>query len=215
MKYNLLVNKRKCINCNNNMNLNKSSDKKDGLIWRCRHLGNNKHDNKINIRVGSIFEFMKNDIRILYFIIFYNFIERRSIKQTHYNCIEFSKKLNLETISKKNISKFMNIIRIKINNFFHAYWNINQIGIETTNDGKIRLEVDESKIITYDNQVRWMLGIVDRGSKEIRVFYLNNDRTKKKIMPIIIKNIYTPQNIIYNNTNSDSFNPATRIYTDC
>ena len=46
MKTNLLVNKRKCTSCNNYMKLNNYIDKKDGLIWRCRDLGNNKHDKK-------------------------------------------------------------------------------------------------------------------------------------------------------------------------
>jgi hypothetical protein len=55
------------------MNLNKTKNKKDGYVWRCSKRGIYKHDIKINIRYKSIFENMKTDLRLLYFIIFYNF----------------------------------------------------------------------------------------------------------------------------------------------
>ena len=54
---------------------------------------------------------MKTDIRLLYFIIFYNFVDNKSINQIFLNCKELSNQLNIETISKKNISKFCNIFR--------------------------------------------------------------------------------------------------------
>ena len=110
MKHKLLVDKMKCDKCDNFMHLNGT---KDGLIWRCSHIGLNKHDNKCNIRYKSIFESMKSDIRLLYFILFNNFIKRKSINQTYYNCREFSKQIKIENISKKAISKFVNIIRLK------------------------------------------------------------------------------------------------------
>ena len=60
MKHKLLVDKMKCDKCDNFMHLNGT---KDGLIWRCSHIGLNKHDNKCNIRYKSIFESMKSGIR--------------------------------------------------------------------------------------------------------------------------------------------------------
>ena len=78
---NIILNKRICEVCHNVMNLNLDNSKKDGLIWRCKHKGNNKHDIKYNIRNNSIFENSKADIRLLHFIIFYNFIERKSINK--------------------------------------------------------------------------------------------------------------------------------------
>ena len=142
MNYKLLVDKMKCDICDDFMHLNVCNTTKDGLIWRCSHLGLNKHDNKCNIRKKSIFENMKSDIRLLYLIIFNNFIERTSIKQTYYNCREFSNQLKIETISIKSISKFMNIIRLKIMNRFHNKWSHNQIGIEPSDNGKPRIEID-------------------------------------------------------------------------
>ena len=214
MTKNIILNNRNCDVCNNLMNLNVDNSKKNGLIWRCKHTGINKHDIKCNIRNNSIFENLKADIRILYFIIFYNFIDRKSIKQTYLNCKEFSTSLNIETISKSGISKFTNIIRLKIMKYYHNIWNHNQIWVELDESGKSRIEVDESKIVTINNEVRWMLGITDRATKEVRIFYLNNDRAKEHILPIIKKNVYTFPLRIINNQDNDTYNPATRIYTD-
>ncbi len=55
MYNNIILNKRICDVCHNVMNLNLDNCKKDGLIWRCKHKGNNKHDIKCNIRNNSIF----------------------------------------------------------------------------------------------------------------------------------------------------------------
>ena len=103
----------KCDKCDNFMHLNVCNGTKDELIWRCSHIGLNKYDNKCNIRYKSIFESMKSDIRLLYFILFNNFIETKSINQNYYNCREFSKQIKIENISKKAFSKFVNIIRLK------------------------------------------------------------------------------------------------------
>ena len=78
-------------------------------------------------------------------LIFNNFIERKSINQTYYNCREFSKQIKIETISKKAISKFMNVIRLKIMDNVHNKWSHNQIGTEPAGNGKPRIELDESK----------------------------------------------------------------------
>lgn len=58
-----------CEKCSQYMNLNKSKNKKDGYVWRCSKRGINPHDIKINIRFKSIFEKVKTDLRLLYFII--------------------------------------------------------------------------------------------------------------------------------------------------
>lgn len=60
-----------------------------------------------------------------------------------------------------------------------------------------------------------MLGFVGRGTKEVRVYYINNDRTKEKILPIVKKNVYSYHRRIINNNDPDENFPATRIFTDC
>jgi hypothetical protein len=47
----------------------------------------------------------------------------------------------------------MNKIRLKIMKYYHYIWNNNQLGIEPDESGKSRIEVDESKIVTINNEV--------------------------------------------------------------
>ena len=89
----------------------------------------------------------------------------------------------------------MNILRVKIMKYYHNIQNINQLGIEPDEIGKSRIEVDESKIVTINNEVGWMLGITDRATKEVRIFYLNNGRTKEHILPFII--IFNIKKIVF------------------
>ena len=49
----------------------------------------------------------KVDIRNLYFLNIYNFIENKSVKNSYINSKEFSKQLKLDYISKISVSKFL------------------------------------------------------------------------------------------------------------
>ena len=49
---------------------------------------------------------------------------------------------------------------------------------EPCSDGKSKIEIGESKFITYDERVRWMFGLVDR-EYDIRIFYLDDNRQKE------------------------------------
>ena len=65
-------------------------------------------------------KFFQNGIlRIWTHPLFYKFIENKSIKDRYLNCKELSKQLKIENVIKKIISKFLNNIRIKINNEIH------------------------------------------------------------------------------------------------
>ena len=211
----LLKKENICPKCNNSMHLTNNKNFKDKICWRRTKKGNNSHDIKINIRNGSIFSLMKCDLRILYFIIFNNFTKNNSVNATFRNCKEFCKDLKLETISRKYIGKIFNIIRHKIMENTHSYWNNNYMGMVPGVDGKSRIEIDESKLITFDNNIRWMFGLVDRNKYDIRLFFVNNNRVKETLLPIIIKNVYTYQNILNNNEGKNAEYLATRIYSDC
>ena len=53
-----------------------------------------------------------------------------------------------------------------------------------------KINIEESKIINYNNEVIWILRIYDRDSNDIRIFYVDKNRTKECLFPIIKKNIY-------------------------
>lgn len=96
----------------------------------------------------------------------------------------------------------------------HKLWNEKQLGTEPCINGKSYCEIDESKIINYNNQTRWMLGIYDRGSHEIRIFFVDNNRTKENLLLIIKKNNYTYYNSIINNEDPNDEIYPTRILSD-
>ena len=118
-------------------------------------------------------------------------------------------------MSRKLVSKFFNIIRIKIKNKMHKKWNENQLETEPWKNGKRYCEVDESKIINYNNETRWMFGIYDRGTNEVRIFFVDNNRTKETLLQIIKKHVYTYYNIIENNFDPNEDIYPTRIFSDC
>ena len=59
-----------------------------------------------------------------------------------------------------------------------------------------------------------MFGIYDRGSKEVRIFFVDNNRTKEALLPIIKENINTYSNHIWNNVDINPETPVTKIYSD-
>ena len=176
--------------------------------------GSDPHDIKVNIRNNSIFNNFKTDIRLLYFLLFYNFIENKSVKDSYLNCKELSKQLKIENVTKRIISKFFNKIRIKIKNKMHKKWEEIKLGTEPCHNGKTYCEIDESKIINYNNETRWMFGIYDRGTYEIKIFFVDNNRTKETLLPIIKKHVYTYYNSIENNIDPNDEIYFTRIFSD-
>ena len=97
----------------------------------------------------------------------------------------------------------------------HKSWNENKLGIEPCINGKCYCEIDESKIINYNNEKRWMFGIYDRGSNDVRIFYVDKNRTKEMLLPIINKHIYTYYEHIEINNDPNVINSLTRIFSDC
>ena len=80
-------------------------------------------------------------------------------------------KINTCFIPLKAIIKFFRNIRHQIKINLHKEWENNKLGIDPTIDGKPRLELEESKIISYNNSTKWMFVIFIRATYEIRVFF--------------------------------------------
>ena len=61
-----------------------------------------------------------------------------------------------------------------------------------------------------------MFGIINRATKEARVFSVLNNRTKENLLPIIKNNIATDENAINEEEElSEDESVKTRIYSDC
>ena len=78
----------------------------------------------------------------------------------------------------------------------YKLWSENLMGTEPGIDGKTLIEIDESKITTLGNSVRWMFGLVERNNFDIRIFFVNDNRHKETLLPII-KKIFIVIMIIY------------------
>lgn len=80
-------------------------------------------------------------------------MENKSLKVSLRNAKEFCKDITIDFIALKTIIKFYMTVRHQIKINLHKEWQVNQLGIEPTQDGITRLELDESKIITYEHMI--------------------------------------------------------------
>ena len=114
---------------------------------------------------------------VIYFLTFYCFTEKYSLDKSF---IEINDNKNLfwgKSCSKKSIGKLYSLLREKIKKTMHKIWNNTVIGENITDNGYPAFEIDESEIIGNNEVIYWMFGLIDRVSKECRVFCVLNDRT--------------------------------------
>ena len=81
--------------------------------------------------------------------------------------------------------------------------------MEPAEEGLPRIEIDKSEVIGNSEKILWMFGLIDRSSKEARIFSVMNDRRKEKLLSLIKNNAYTYDII------EDNRDYRTRIYSDC
>ena len=211
-KNEILARVQYCPKCGKQMNLENNQNYMDRKVWRCRSKIMN-HDIKKNIRDNSVFELVNIPLPIIYFLIFYCFTEKFSIEKSF---IEINDNKNLfegQICTKNAISKLFSLLREKIKNNMHKIWNYKLMGDNLTDKGYPVFEIDESEIIGNNDVIYWMFGIIDRITKESRVFCVLNDRTANNLMKIIKDNIGTNEN--QDMDLDEEYLENTRIYSDC
>ena len=104
-------------------------------------------------------------------------------------------------------------MREKIKNKMHNIWNKELMDSNISDKGYPFFEIDESEIIGNNQVIYWMFGMIDRISKDCRVFCVLNDRTYDNLMKIIKDNIGTNENEDMDLDEESLEN--TRIYSDC
>ena len=78
------------------------------------------------------------------------------------------------------------------------------------------VEIDESEIIGNGNDIYWVFGLIDRNTKETRIFSILNNRTKRNLIKYVKNNVYTSnEDDINNDEYSENELLNTRIYSDC
>ena len=210
---NNIISKTKfCSKCGKPMILESNITYMDGKVWRCRSKVG-KHDVKINIRENSVFENINIPLPIIYFLILYCFTEKYSIDKSY---IEIKDNQNLfgdKNCTKNSISKLYSLLRERIKNSMHKIWKNNLMGNNPSEHGYPVFEIDESEIIGNNEIIYWMFGIIDRISKDSRVFCVLNDRTSNNLMKIIKDNISTNENVDMDL--DEEYLENARIYSDC
>ena len=121
----------------------------------------------------------------------------------------FCKIMEQSTPDEKTFIKIYRILRIRIKIHYHNLWSHNYLGEEHSDDGKSRVEIDETELIGNSEKVLWIFGIIDRSNKEARVFSFMDNRTKEHIIPIILKNVITQKE------NINRLDLRTRAFSDC
>ena len=194
------------------MKLENNKNYLDEKVWRCR----SKifvHDEKKNIREKSLFEDVNIPLPILYFLTIYCFTEKISIEKAFIEIKDNKSLFGGKTCSMKGITKVYSLIRTKIRTKMHTIWNKDLMGNNLSENGYAVFEIDESKIIGNNEIIYWMFGIIDRVTKESRVYCILNDRTANNLMKIIQNNIATNEN---EDMDMDKeYVTNTRIYSDC
>ena len=128
-------------------------------------------------------------LQVIYFLSFVCFTENYNIEKTFNECNNNSKILGDNTVGKDSISKLYQILRNSIRKNMHKKWGKEPLGTNIGENGYGIVEIDESSIIGNIHKNYWMFGIIDRVSKECRVYCILNDRAKFNLLPII-KRIY-------------------------
>ena len=101
------------------------------------------------------------------------------------SCIQMGK----PAITDLSISKFYLIIRIDLKKMY-KFWNKSCFGVEINISlGYASVEIDKSKIISSKKEFYWMFGLVDPQTKEARIRFVLNNRTKQKLLHIVKKYI--------------------------
>ena len=184
----------------------------DRKVWRCRSKII-KHDIKKRSGDNSVFEFINLPLPIIYFLTFYCFIEKYSLDKSF---IEVNDNKNLfwdKACNKNTITKLYSFLREKIKTNMHKLWNNNIMGHNLTEHRYPLFEIDESEIIGNNEKIYWMFGIIDRISKESRVFCVLNNRTANNLMKIIKENVTTNENLDMDL--DEEYIENARIYSDC
>ena len=95
----------------------------------------------------------------------------------------------------------------------HCNWKKLLLGQEIGNLGFHAIEIDESAIIGNNHRIYWILGLIDRITKEARIFCVLENRTRDNLLPFVKENVNTNDNVEEEISEAES-NKA-RIYSDC
>ena len=92
-------------------------------------------------------------------------------------------------------------------------WKKSLLGQEIGNLGFPAIDIDEIAIIGNNHRIYWMLGLIDRITKEARIFCVLENRTRDNLLPFVKEDVSTNDN--EEEEISEAESTKTRIYSDC
>ena len=73
----------------------------------------------------------------------------------------------------------------------HKNWKDNILGLSIGDPGYSSIEIDESEIVGNQNVIYWIFGLIERSTKEARIYCVLNNRTERNLLKIVEDNITT------------------------
>ena len=172
----------------NNIKIADNNNYLDDKVWKCR-TKSAAQDIKISIWKTYIFENLKVSIQIIFFITFINFTDKLSIEKAYNEQIKYPELLNNNKISKDIIIKIYHILGEKIIKCIYNYWRNNSLGNNINDKGYSSIGIEKNEIVGINETIYWMFSMSDRFNKDVRIYYVINNRNKNNILPIIKENI--------------------------
>jgi len=126
------------------------------------------------------------DIRLLLKIALELFEDNYSIEKSFNQILEWQEKLSITTI-QEIFQKLRNFVTLNM----MKEWQECQIGIVPAQDGIPRVEVDETHLLHSDGQPVWLFGMYDRGTQDVRLIVVGNDRSSNTLLPLIRSHVFT------------------------
>ena len=102
-----------------------------------------------------------------------------------YRYEKFKEIIPSEEVFLRNIQELFRLIKNKIMISMHKSWENNHLGKKPMNDGVSSIEIDENKNVGNKNKVFRIFYIIDRYDKDCRVFYINDNRIKETLLPLV------------------------------
>ena len=124
----------------------------DGICLTCRNT-NPKHDIKISIIQDTFLEIVRIDLISIDFLLFECFLKQFNANKAFIEYKEFTKYIKVINLSYANISKFYSHNRNKIRIEMHKELNKSKLGLNISEGGVPRIEIDENKIIGNTNKI--------------------------------------------------------------
>ena len=73
----------------------------------------------------------------------------------------------------------------------HKFWKDYKLGLSIEVSGYSSIEIDECELVGNENVLYWMISLIERSTKEVRIYCVLNNKAQKNLLKIIEDNVVT------------------------